>query len=127
MFNGLINVSMLSRGALQLAPIFIAGLLTGNPIWFRVEIVAISAFIAAERSRLAPLALFIVSFVGLAVSLFPDFVPGKLGIVEAASDSRTLAFMLAGIGLIFPVMIGYNLYQYYIFRGKVVGEASAGD
>jgi cytochrome bd ubiquinol oxidase subunit II len=72
-------------------------------------------------------ALFIVSFVGLAVSLFPDFVPGKLGIVEAASDSRTLAFMLAGIGLIFPVMIGYNLYQYYIFRGKVVGEAHAGD
>jgi cytochrome d ubiquinol oxidase subunit II len=35
--------------------------------------------------------------------------------------------MLAGIGLIFPVMIGYNLYQYYIFRGKVVGEAHAGD
>ena len=71
--------------------------------------------------------LFIVSFMGLAVSLFPDFVPGKLGIVQAASDSHTLAFMLAGIGLIFPVMIGYNLYQYYIFRGKVVGGAHAGE
>ncbi|CAG9234436.1 Cytochrome d ubiquinol oxidase subunit II [Paraburkholderia sabiae] len=71
--------------------------------------------------------LFIVSFVGLAVSLFPDFMPGKLGIVQAASDSHTLAFMLAGIGLIFPVMIGYNLYQYYIFRGKVVGGAHAGE
>ncbi len=57
MFYGLINISMLSRGALQLAPIFIAGLLTGNPIWLRVEIVTISTFIAAERSRLAPLAL----------------------------------------------------------------------
>jgi cytochrome d ubiquinol oxidase subunit II len=75
----------------------------------------------------ASVALFVLSFVGLAVSLFPDFVPGKLGIVEAASDTSTLVFMLIGIGLIFPVMIGYNLYQYYIFRGKVVGDAHAGD
>jgi cytochrome d ubiquinol oxidase subunit II len=42
--------------------------------------------------------------------------------VESASDTSTLAFMLIGIGVIFPVMIGYNLYQYYIFRGKVMGS-----
>jgi cytochrome d ubiquinol oxidase subunit II len=30
-----------------------------------------------------------------------------------------MAFMLCGIALIFPVMIGYNLYQYYVFRGRV--------
>ncbi|NPT53745.1 cytochrome d ubiquinol oxidase subunit II [Paraburkholderia elongata] len=75
----------------------------------------------------ASVALFGVSFVGLAVSLFPDFIPGKLGIVEAASDSSTLVFMLIGIGLIFPVMIGYNLYQYYIFRGKVLTGSHAGE
>ncbi|OAJ54934.1 hypothetical protein A6V36_08870 [Paraburkholderia ginsengiterrae] len=63
----------------------------------------------------ASVTLFFVSFIGLALSLFPDFIPGKLGIVEAASDSSTLVFMLIGIGLIFPVMIGYNLYQYYVF------------
>jgi cytochrome d ubiquinol oxidase subunit II len=74
----------------------------------------------------ASVALFGVSFIGLAVSLFPDFIPGKLGIVEAASDSSTLVFMLIGIGLIFPVMIGYNLYQYYIFRGKVATGSHAG-
>jgi cytochrome d ubiquinol oxidase subunit II len=82
---------------------------------------------AAHGPFRGAVALFIVSFAGLAVSLFPDFVPGKLGIGEAAPDSRTLAFMLAGIGLIFPVMIGCSLYQYYIFRGKVVGETHAGD
>ncbi|EIF33181.1 cytochrome bd-type quinol oxidase, subunit 2 [Burkholderia sp. Ch1-1] len=75
----------------------------------------------------ASVALFVLSFAGLAVSLFPDFVPGKLGIVEAASDTPTLVFMLIGIGMVFPVMIGYNLYQYYIFRGKVVGQAHAGE
>ena len=47
-------------------------------------------------------------------------MPGRLSVAAAASDSPTLAFMLCGIGLVFPVMIGYNLYQYHLFRGKVV-------
>ena len=75
----------------------------------------------------ASVALFILSFVGLAISLFPDFVPGKIGILATASDSSTLVFMLIGIGLIFPVMVGYNLYQYYIFRGKVAVNAHPGE
>jgi cytochrome d ubiquinol oxidase subunit II len=65
------------------------------------------------------IALFLASFTGLAGSLFPYLVPGKLTIADAASDSATMAFMLCGIALIFPVMIGYNLYQYYVFRGRV--------
>ncbi|MGF6932499.1 cytochrome d ubiquinol oxidase subunit II [Paraburkholderia sp. UCT70] len=64
--------------------------------------------------------LFVVSFAGLAISLFPYVVPGQLTVASAASDSTTLTFMLFGIGMVFPVMIGYNLYQYYLFRGKVV-------
>ena len=64
--------------------------------------------------------LFVVSFAGLAISLFPYIVPGQLTVAAAASDSRTLTFMLFGIGIVFPIMIGYNLYQYHLFRGKVV-------
>ncbi|MGF6446513.1 cytochrome d ubiquinol oxidase subunit II [Paraburkholderia youngii] len=64
--------------------------------------------------------LFVISFAGLAISLFPYIVPGKLTVDAAASDSPTLAFMLLGIGMVFPIMIGYNLYQYHLFRGKVV-------
>lgn len=67
--------------------------------------------------------LFAVSFGGLAVSLFPDLVPGKLAVADAASDNTTLVFMLFGIGTILPVMIGYNLYQYHVFRGKVSPDA----
>lgn len=63
--------------------------------------------------------LFLASFAGLAVSLFPNVVPGRLTLAQAASDSATMAFMLCGIALIFPVMVGYNLYQYYVFRGRV--------
>lgn len=64
--------------------------------------------------------LFVVSFAGLAISLFPYIVPGRLTIAAAASDSPTLTFMLLGIGFVLPIMIGYNLYQYHLFRGKVV-------
>jgi len=64
--------------------------------------------------------LFVVSFAGLAISLFPYIVPGQLTVAAAASDSTTLTFMLCGIGIVFPIMVGYNLYQYHLFRGKVV-------
>ena len=54
MFNGLINIRMLLRGAMLLAPTFIAGIVTADQTWFLVGIVTVSVFIAAERSRLAP-------------------------------------------------------------------------
>jgi cytochrome bd-type quinol oxidase subunit 1 len=38
---------------------------------------------------------------------------------DAASDDATMLFMLRGIALVFPIMIGYNLYQDYVFRGRV--------
>ena len=63
--------------------------------------------------------LFLVSFIGLAVSLFPDLVPGHFTVTQAASESSTLVFMLLGIGLSLPVMITYNVYQYRSFKGKV--------
>ncbi|WP_296950428.1 cytochrome d ubiquinol oxidase subunit II [uncultured Massilia sp.] len=65
------------------------------------------------------LLLFLASFAGLAFSLFPNLVPGRLTVLQAASDSTTLVFMLLGIGFAFPIMIGYNLYQYHAFRGQV--------
>jgi len=66
------------------------------------------------------IALFFVSFSGLVISLFPYIVPGELSVAAAASNSGTLVFMLFGIGIMLPVMIGYNLYQYHLFRGKLV-------
>ncbi|QCP52656.1 cytochrome d ubiquinol oxidase subunit II [Trinickia violacea] len=85
-----------------------------------------SLFWRSEREPFrAAVTLFIVSFAGLVISLYPDFVPGRLTVMQAASDTLTLAFMLIGIGLVFPVMIGYNLYQYVIFRGKVIDTTRA--
>ena len=75
MFNALINYRMLSRGTVLLAPIFIAGLVTGDPMWFRAQIVTVSVFIASERSRLSPVGVLLhaltigLGVLGMTVSL----------------------------------------------------------
>jgi cytochrome d ubiquinol oxidase subunit II len=63
--------------------------------------------------------IFAASLVGLAASLYPYLIPPAVTILEAASSSATLVFMLTGIGLLIPVMLAYNAYQYHVFRGKI--------
>ncbi len=63
--------------------------------------------------------IFLFSFLGLAVTLFPYLVPDVLSIYAAAAQANTLVFMLTGIGMLIPIMIVYNAYQYLVFRGKV--------
>jgi cytochrome d ubiquinol oxidase subunit II len=71
--------------------------------------------------------IFIMSFVGLSVSLYPYLVPPVLTLAEAASSSMTLVFMLAGIGILLPVMLVYNGFQYLVFRGKIFQALSDPD
>ena len=68
------------------------------------------------------LLIFVLSFLGLAASLYPYIVPGSLTVTQAAANSNTLVFMLLGIGMLIPVMLAYNAYQYVVFRGKVSEE-----
>ena len=49
-------------------------------------------------------------------------MPRSITAVEAGSDSLTLVFMMLGIGVLIPVMIAYNAYQYTVFRGKVTNS-----
>ncbi len=67
--------------------------------------------------------LFVSSFAGLALSVFPDLVPGRLSLAQAASSPTTLVFMMIGIGILMPIMMGYNYYQYFVFRGKTLWQA----
>ena len=63
--------------------------------------------------------IFIASFAGLAISLFPYMIPPSVTLSEAAASNKTLVFMLTGVGMLLPVMLIYNAYQYMVFRGKV--------
>lgn len=78
-----------------------------------------------KRQESAPLfwsiGIFLCSLGGLAASLYPYLIPRSVTAEAAGADSLTLVIMMLGIGLLIPVMIVYNAYQYVVFRGKVSG------
>ena len=93
------------------------------PPAFAVICAAMLARALMHRHEMAPMlwtvGIYVGSLIGLAASFYPYIVPGGLTAQEAAADSLTLVFMMVGIGLLIPIMIFYNGYQYLVFRGKV--------
>ncbi len=74
----------------------------------------------AERAPFVwTIILFLLTFIGLALVIFPYIIPTQITIYQAAADPSALVFMLIFIGGLIPVMLFYNIYQYAVFRGKV--------
>jgi cytochrome bd ubiquinol oxidase subunit II len=65
------------------------------------------------------LVLFVLSYGGLGISLFPHIVPPDVTIWQAAAPPESLAFLLVGALVLLPIILGYTGYAYWIFRGKV--------
>jgi cytochrome d ubiquinol oxidase subunit II len=82
-----------------------------------------------RRAEVAPFLLaqllFLLTFIGLGISIFPWAVPGQVTIQQAATAATAQSFMLVGVGLLLPVILGYTAYGYWLFRGKVGAEGYA--
>lgn len=80
----------------------------------------------AKKAELAPflltLALFLLSYVGLGISMFPYLIPGAVTIYQAAAPASSQMFMLVGVAVAVPIILGYTGYAYWLFRGKVGHE-----
>ena len=80
----------------------------------------------ARKWEVAPfflaLGLFLLGGAGLGVSKFPYVVPDQVTIWDAAAPERSQIFMLVGVALTMPLIIGYTGWAYWVFRGKVGGE-----
>ena len=72
---------------------------------------------------LLTLALYLLCFAGLGVSMFPDIVPGSVSIVQAAAPADSQLFMLVGTVIMVPLILAYTAWSYWVFRGKV-GESA---
>ena len=68
--------------------------------------------------------LFMVGYVGLAISLWPYIVPFTMTPAEAAAADNALALLLWGALPLLPLILGYTAYVYWLFRAKVTDEAS---
>ena len=71
-----------------------------------------------RRQRYLPfllgVALFILCYTGLAVSLFPFIVPPGITIWQAAAAPESQLFMLYGAIPLLPIILGYTAYSYYV-------------
>ena len=63
--------------------------------------------------------LFLMSYLGIAISLWPMIVPHKYTLWQAASSESTQAFLLIGTLFLLPVILLYTAWSYWVFRGKV--------
>jgi len=70
-------------------------------------------------SFLAALGLFVMSYIGIAISLWPMIVPGHFTLEQAAASPSTQAFLLIGTLFLLPVILVYTAWSYWVFRGKV--------
>jgi cytochrome d ubiquinol oxidase subunit II len=68
------------------------------------------------------IALFFLGMSGLGVTIWPYVVPPGLTIWDAAAPERSQIFMLVGVALTMPLIIGYTAWAYWVFRGKVADE-----
>src|SRR5918999_1446620 len=67
-------------------------------------------------------AIYVLAFIGLAYSLFPYVVMDRMTIWDAAAHPSALVFVLVGTSIVLPFIVGYTIYAYRVFRGKVKAE-----
>ncbi|MDN7137167.1 cytochrome d ubiquinol oxidase subunit II [Pseudidiomarina sp. 1ASP75-14] len=73
------------------------------------------------------LGLFLVAFLGFAVSIFPYLVPRAITLWEAAAPDNSLIFLLVGAVILLPIIFAYTGYTYWVFRGKTRADAGYHD
>lgn len=62
--------------------------------------------------------VFVFAFAGLAYSLYPYLVVDRVTIWQAAAAPASLRFVLWGVIVVLPMIVGYTLFSYRVFWGK---------
>ena len=75
-----------------------------------------------NRPFLAAVAIFTLAFLGLAYSIYPYVVIDQLTIWEAAAHPSGLKFVLVGVIIVLPFLVGYTIFAYRVFGGKTTGK-----
>src|SRR3546814_14887526 len=62
-------------------------------------------------------------FAGLVLGIWPNIVPPSLSIWDAASPPSSQGFLLVGIAVLLPAILGYTSWSYSLFRGKRAADS----
>jgi len=96
-------------------------------LWPVPVITALTAYFAwrsLEKGReVAPfigvIMLFMLGYIGLAISTAPYLVPPSVTLWDAAAAPASQIFLLIGTLPLLPIILIYTGFVYYLFRGKV--------
>ena len=76
-----------------------------------------------NNSEIAPflgaIGLFVMSYLGITISLFPMIIPHHFTLWQAASSPDTQSFLIIGTMFLLPIILMYSAWSYWVFRGKV--------
>lgn len=67
----------------------------------------------------AAIGLFLLCFIGLMISFYPNMIPPSLTFHEAAAPHESQRFLLVGASVLIPLILAYTAYAYWVFRGKL--------
>ena len=68
------------------------------------------------------IAVFLLGYLGLGISLWPWLVPFTVTFREASAAPQSQSLLLIGTIVMLPVILTYTGYCYYVFRGKASHE-----
>jgi cytochrome d ubiquinol oxidase subunit II len=63
--------------------------------------------------------LFLLAFAGLIISNAPYLVPPSITIWDAAAHPSSQVFFLIGAVILLPMILGYTVFVFWLFRGKL--------
>jgi cytochrome bd ubiquinol oxidase subunit II len=94
------------------------------PVPLVTALTALMLWLWLERGRevppfLATIALFLLGYLGLVISIYPYIVPPTLTVWQTAAVPASQKFMLAGTVVLLPMVLGYVVFVFWFFRGKV--------
>jgi len=94
------------------------------PVPLLTVLFAVTALRGVDKGRglatfASAVALFLLCFLGLAVSCFPYLVPPTVTLWEAAAVPESQIFMLLGAVPLVPLILMYTAFVYWTFRGKL--------
>lgn len=69
--------------------------------------------------------MFVSAILLVVGTLYPYIVPWNLTLAQAASPETSQKFLMIGAFLVTPVVLAYNAFAYYVFRGPSESPVSA--
>lgn len=92
------------------------------PILMVVTIILLFAGLESQYDAqpfICALILFILCFIGIGISFYPNIIPPDITIRQAAAPDQSLKFLLVGASVMIPLILAYTAFAYWVFRGKV--------